>query len=191
MNSNLIIIDDFYNNPEQVRHVGLNAEFSVEGNYPGVRTVSYMNDSVKEAIQRAIKSSAGEVTYWGEGGENAYTGSYQYTTKDDRSWVHCDNFNTWAGVCFLTPGAPYNSGTGLFTHKETGIFRKPEDEELKDRLDAEGGDPSKWVLTDVVSNRFNRLVMYRGDFYHSSMLYFGEDRFSGRLFQTFFFNTEY
>jgi hypothetical protein len=188
MQTSTLIIDDFYNNPEEVRLTGLNAEFNVEGNYPGARTTSYLNDSVKETIQRLIKPLGGEVTYWGE---DQYTGAYQYTTKHDTSWVHCDNFNTWAGVCYLTPAAPHNSGTGHFTHTDTGIFRKPANEELVNKLNQDGGDPSKWTLTDVVSNRFNRLVLYRGDFYHSSMLYFGEDKFSGRLFQTFFFDTEY
>ena len=50
---------------------------------------------------------------------------------------------------------------------------------------------SKWDMVDMISNKFNRLVLYRGDLFHSSMEYFGEDKETGRLFQTFFFNTEY
>ena len=188
MNGNTLIIDDFYNNPDEVRLTGLNADFSVKGNYPGLRTASYINDSIKEVIQKVIQPLGGQVTYWGE---EHYTGSYQYTTKHDRSWVHCDGFNTWAGVCYLTPGAPHNSGTGLFTHTDTGIFKKPAEENLYKKLNEDGGDPSKWTLTDVISNKYNRLALYRGNFYHSSMLYFGEDVHTGRLFQTFFFNMEY
>ena len=52
-------------------------------------------------------------------------------------------------------------------------------------------DMSKWDMVDMISNKFNRLVLYRGDLFHSSMEYFGEDKETGRLFQTFFFNTEY
>ena len=50
---------------------------------------------------------------------------------------------------------------------------------------------SGWELVDKVGNVFNRLVIYRGDYFHASLDYFGKDINDGRLFQTFFFNTEY
>jgi hypothetical protein len=46
-------------------------------------------------------------------------------------------------------------------------------------------------MTAKVGNIYNRLVLYRGDMFHSSLDYFGKDLKDGRLFQTFFFNTEY
>lgn len=49
---------------------------------------------------------------------------------------------------------------------------------------------TKWELVDNLANVYNRLVLYRGDHFHMSMDYFGQDRYDGRLFQTFFFNTE-
>ena len=188
MNTDIIVVDNFYNNPHDVRATALACDFSVLGNYPGRRTESYLNDSTKSAIGNVIREAGGAVTYWGE---EHYTGSFQYTTKHDQSWVHCDGFNTWAGVCYLTPDAPHSAGTGLFRHKETGFFKKPEDPEMQQKLDADGNDLSKWDLTDIMSNKFNRLVLYRGNMYHRSLDYFGEDKFSGRLFQTFFFNTDY
>ena len=44
---NLIIIDDFYNNPEEVREFALAQDFDVDGNYPGHRTKSFLTDSIK------------------------------------------------------------------------------------------------------------------------------------------------
>jgi hypothetical protein len=42
-----------------------------------------------------------------------------------------------------------------------------------------------------VANIYNRMVLYRGSLYHRSVLPgFGHDKYTGRLFQTFFFNTE-
>ena len=49
---------------------------------------------------------------------------------------------------------------------------------------------TKWELVDKLGNLYNRLVIYRGDLYHMSLDYFGRDLQTGRLFQTFFFNTE-
>ena len=187
MKKELLILDNFYNNPEQVRQVALDSSFGVRGNFPGQRTEPYMNDSMREVLRNILRSLGGEIIYWGD----KYTGAFQYTTKHDQSWVHCDHFTTWAGVCYLTPSAPSSAGTGLFQHKETGLFRKPEDTDLESKLNADGADLSKWLLTDVLSNRFNRLILYRGDLYHRSLDYFGEDKYSGRLFQTFFLSTEH
>ena len=187
MIGDLIIVDEFYNNADQVRGVALDSDFSVKGNYPGARTGPYLNDSIKDAIQKIIKPLGGSVVFWGTN----YTGAFQYTTKDDQSWVHCDHYNKWAGVCYLTPDAPHSAGTGLFMHKETGLFRKPQDKDLQEKLNADGGDLDKWELTDIASNKFNRIILYRGDLYHRSLDYFGEDKHTGRLFQTFFFDTEY
>ena len=57
-------------------------------------------------------------------------------------------------------------------------------------INLDSQDMTKWELTDRLSNKFNRLVLYRGDFFHMSLDYFGQDINDGRLFQTFFFDTE-
>ncbi len=191
MRINSITVDDFYINPWEVREFALRQEFAVRGNYPGQRTVSFLNDSLKQTIQAIVGPHAGNVTYWSE---DQYTGSYQYTVATDRSWIHADSTTDWAGVCYLTPDAPLSSGTGLFRHKSTGRSRydykteKPED--AKEAWD-ECQDMTKWELVDRVGNVFNRLILYRADNFHVSLDYFGKDVYDGRLFQVFFFNTEY
>ncbi len=93
-------------------------------------------------------------------------------------------------VIYLTPDAPLSAGTGLFRHNPTGCYRKPDDPEVAAQIEADGQDITKWTLHSVAGNVFNRAVIYRGDFYHMSMDYFGNGLQNGRLFQTFFFNTE-
>ena len=194
MKTELLIVDGFYTDVDAVREFALQQDFSVKGNYPGNRTVSFLNNSIKETIERIVSPHAGKVTYWAE---DRYTGAYQYTTSRERSWIHSDQTTNWAGVCYLTPNAPLNSGTALYRHKETGLERAallPDgsyDKETMDRVYKDSRDMSKWDMVDMISNKFNRLVLYRGDIFHSSMEYFGKDKYTGRLFQTFFFNTEY
>ena len=62
--------------------------------------------------------------------------------------------------------------------------------ELLDRINKDAQDMTKWELVDRIGNVYNRLVLYRGDHFHISMDYFGQDINDGRLFQTFFFDTE-
>ena len=48
--SNLIVIDNFYKNPEKVREFALNEEYSISGNYPGIRTKSFASLELKYII---------------------------------------------------------------------------------------------------------------------------------------------
>jgi hypothetical protein len=185
-----ITISDFYNNPDEVRDFILTQDFNVKGNYPGNRTKSFLDDNLKNIIQNIIKPTAGDVTWWGD--ENS--GAFQYTTANDRSWIHSDNTD-WAAVCYLTPDAPLSSGTGLFRNKETkkrmwNIKNSKYEVPLTDDI-SEYYDMTKWELVDRIGNLYNRLIIYRGDLFHVSLDYFGKDLTTGRLFQTFFFNTEF
>lgn len=193
METQLLITDQFYNDVDAVREFALQQDFSVKGNYPGNRTISFLNESVKETIESIVSPHAGKVIYWSE---DQYTGAFQYTTSRERSWIHADQTTEWAGVCYLTPNAPHTAGTGIFRHKETGLIRAPKNEdgslngELMDYIGKDSQDMTKWDLVDVVGNVYNRLVLYRGDLFHMSLDYFGTDLYDSRLFQTFFFTTE-
>ena len=195
MKTNLIITDDFYQDPDGVREFALNQPFDVKGNYPGQRTKTFHDWlGLKEGIQSIVKNAGGNITYY----ESEYTSNFQYTTEKDSSWIHPDHTTMWAGVCYLTPNAPVDGGTGLFRHKETGLERPPrlddgsyDNEWLDKHCWPHSRDFSKWDMTAKVGNVYNRLVLYRGDLFHSSLDYFGTNKNNGRLFQTFFFNTEY
>jgi hypothetical protein len=184
MKTNMIVIDDFYNNPDEVRNFALSQEFDVTGNWPGSRTKTFINESTKETIQKILQDVSGNVTDWQA--NDGYTGSFQLTTSMDRSWIHADSYNTWAGVLYLTPDAPLSGGTGIFRYKKTGSM-------MEDGTDLSGvtQDMTKWELVDRVGNIYNRLVLYRGNNYHMSLDYFGKDKEDGRLFQLFFITTEY
>lgn len=188
MNVNLIVADNFYNDPDPVREFALSQEFSVRGNYPGLRTKSFLNDSHKEVINSLVSPASGGVTDWllDENGDG-YTGAFQMCTASDRTWIHSDYNNMWAGVCYLTPNAPISGGTALYMHKRTG-------ERLSDGKDdhgEDGYDYTKWEVVDRIGNIYNRLVLYPGKLFHASIDYFGNSFETGRLFQTFFFNTRY
>lgn len=186
-----IIVDDFYKNPDEVRAFALAQEFEVHGNYPGQRTRSFLAENVKNSIQDIVRPYAGEVTWWGDD----YTGSFQYTTARDRSWIHSDDTTDWAAVLYLTPDAPISAGTGLFKHKDTGLFRwrnseHPDDINSSSPVTLHSQDVTKWEMVDRIGNVYNRMVLYRGDLFHVSLDYFGTNKEDGRLFQVFFFNTE-
>ena len=66
MRINSLVIDDFYSNPLEVRNFALKQEFKVRGNYPGQRTTSFLNDTIKKALRDILYPFAGEITYYGD-----------------------------------------------------------------------------------------------------------------------------
>ena len=190
----LIIIDNFYNNPMETRNYILTQEFGVVGNYPGKRTISYASTDLRDIIQKYVEPFSGKITDFKmptEKDKNIYNGSFQYATSRDRSWVHTDKFNNWAGVLYLTPNAPTTSGTAFYKYKDGTTCE--EDVKLMDNLEElnnHSQDMTKWTKVDEIGNVFNRLILFNSTKYHMSMDYFGTNKENGRLFQVFFFSTE-
>jgi len=193
----LIIVDNFYNNVMDTRNYILTQDFSVKGNFPGQRTISYANEHLKEMIQKYIEPFGGKITNFpipksdNSNASEIYNGSFQYTISRDRSWIHTDKWNNWAGVLFMTPNAPLSAGTAFYRFKD-GATCEEDGKILNniDEVDRFSQDLTKWELVDSVGNIFNRLVLFNAHRYHMSMDYFGDTKENGRLFQTFFFSTE-
>lgn len=193
----LIVIDNFYCNALETREYILDQEFSVRGNYPGQRTISYANEQLKSIIQKYVEPFGGKITEFpipkadGSDASSIYNGSFQYTTSRDRSWVHIDGYNNWAGVVYLTPNAPLSSGT-VFYEFYDGATCKNDITVMNNQkeIDRFSQDLTKWKMVDNVGNVFNRLILFNAHRFHMSQDYFGDSKENGRLFQVFFFSTE-
>ena len=187
MKTNILVIDDFYKNPTEVREFALKQDFKVSGNYPGIRTKSFATIEIKNLLERYLEPFSGKITEFPME-ETAYNGSFQYTTSRARSWIHTDPFNTWGAVIYLTPDAPVTGGTGFYQLKNGNIsYEDPNKKEITDKYSQ---DLTKWELVDTIGNVFNRLILFNSKRFHMSMDYFGIDKTDGRLFQVFFFSTE-
>ena len=193
----LIVIDNFYANSIETREYILTQEFKVRGNYPGQRTHSFANQHLKDIIQEYVLPYGGKITDFpmpnetNKDNNNIYNGSFQYTTSRDRSWVHIDGFNNWAGVLFMTPDAPLSGGTAFYKFYDgTSCKQDVEILDNKTETDKFSQDMTKWQIVDNVGNVFNRLVLFNSNRFHMSQDYFGDSKENGRLFQVFFFSTE-
>lgn len=168
MKSSIIVVDNFYIDPEDVRNFALNSEFSVLGNYPGRRTGPFLHQGIKDAIQRTVQRP---IVFWPE---NTYNGAFQYTAEQDCTWVHSDYTTNYAGILYLTPDPPIHSGTAFFRHMATGLDYYPSDPDLRKICDRDAPDFPKWIQTDIVANVFNRLVLFDADRFHAGVGYFGK-----------------
>jgi hypothetical protein len=196
MKIDVIIIDNFYSNPDELVKNAKQLEFFDKyGNHPGRRTKEQYDPIVKQMVQDAIQTAGGKITNWED---MPYNTCFNSCTSRDRSWVHTDQYNGWAGVVYLNKDPhTLNAGTAFFKHKATGIERAPRfengefDVDKMSELYKEAQDWTKWQQTDYMANKYNRLVLYRGDIIHSAVNYFGTNLEDGRFHQTFFFNTEH
>jgi hypothetical protein len=190
-----IVINNFYSDPYAVRERALNQGlYPFISDIPGQRSFGMpLEESL--ILKKKFEDILGKsIVNW-----NTYTGSnsnkekmntcFQLVTEGEKTWVHHDS-SGWAAVLYLTPEPNPDSGTGLFTHIETGISEwDPKDKSTDFNAHPDRFDTLKWRCNLEVKNQFNRLVLYRGELYHSSMVPgFGNNYVNGRLTQVFFFD---
>lgn len=169
---NALIIDNFLPYPNVVREWALNQEFidceqttkisGIKNTWPGLRsnTVNELDSNYADIVLSRIAHIA-RVDF-GVPANLQIASSFQLTTeKDGNSWIHKDDDSLVAGLLYLTPNAPIDSGTILYSEP-----------------------PHKEI--DIIGNVYNRLIMYRSDIYHKSNKYFGTGLRDGRLTQVFF-----
>ena len=175
----LYIIDEFYSDPYAVRNIALQSNFALAGNYPGRRTAPIVDSWVPDTLERILGQP---ITQWPVERDN---GAFQLTFLGHHTAVHADP--GWVGLIYLTPDPPPMSGTVFYKHLATNSVDAPTDTSLRVACEADGSDPSKWQVINVVGNMFNRLVLFEGCQWHSAGEFFGDGPETGRLFQTFFF----
>jgi hypothetical protein len=181
------IVDDFYVDPDWVREFALAQEYQTnhdgEQGYIGRRTVhQYLWPGLREEFERIMGR---KITRWETHGMN---GRFQTAQAGDPLVYHCD-LQSWAGMLYLTPNAPYQCGTSTWAKKGTDI---------RDRHHPNIGscfhpnsrnfDRTIFEPVDVFGNVYNRLVIFNAGYLHSSSEYFGFDQTNSRLWQMFFFD---
>ena len=179
----LFVVDNFYANPDEVRHYALT---QVEYNqdlrwYKGLRSTTVFQPI---GIKRAFESVIGEpIRHFDPGG---YNGVFQLMYSNDPQVYHYDS-QKWAAMIYLTPNAPVESGTRLHKSRRTGLRHRDEpgadDSFLNDFYDS-----TQFDIVDQAANIYNRLVIMDAGCFHSAGPYFGNTPETGRLTHLFFFD---
>jgi hypothetical protein len=210
LTNKVIIVENFYKDPDMVRNLALNQEFLPEshperfGNWPGRRSkfINDINPRLCEEFRDSLMHSLleGVPTNYNCYFETNFQLCYE---TDGDSWIHYD-FDpkdweiTHVGVVYLNPNPPPNSGTLIYdfnkeyeqefleySEKHNHIWRKL-------NRDQDSKEFNRWwTLNLSVENKYNRAVLYSPSVWHKSDRYFGNDKDSGRLIQPFFCNIKY
>tara|TARA_B100000965_G_C19194761_1_gene584723 strand:- start:41 stop:616 length:576 start_codon:yes stop_codon:yes gene_type:complete len=188
MNLDYMVISNFLDNPDKVRQslIEQQLEFPFEGHFPGKRS-SLPDEGYRKMVDEKLESI---LPFRYEHDMTTSTYCFQLCLEEDKnSWIHMDATD-WAGVLYLTPNAPSDSGSLIYTEDTNGTLREA-NEKYKD------GDPTvlegmeqQHDLTTVISNEYNKLLLIRGNAlpHKSNVGGFGDCLENGRLTQVFFFN---
>jgi hypothetical protein len=177
----LIIVDNFYEEPDKVREIALQAEFSPNDlRFKGQRSKPYRFPGLKEVFEKHLGC---KITNW----ENKTNGCFQYCIAEDKSVYHCD-LQEYAAIIYLTPDAPVESGTQIYRSKLT---KKTTVDECSSKIFPTGFyDSTKFESVDTIGNIYNRLILFHSKQIHAAPVYFGNTLENSRLFQIFFFDVE-
>ena len=191
----IVIVDDFYENPHEVRAFALQQDFIEDARfYKGKRTLNHYSPIwIKKEFERLLGTQIKNFV--------GLNGVFQYCTAEDPVVYHYDQ-QEYAAIIYLTPNAPIETGTQTFKSKITGLRRAAtnEDEKIfnlsKQEIDTQtfNGDnfldKTNMELVDSIGNVYNRLIIFNAKLLHAATGYFGNNIENGRLFQIFFFNLE-
>jgi hypothetical protein len=205
----LTVIDNFFQNPNEIRQYALELEYAKgKGNWPGKRTkfLEEINPKFSSSVAKKIFSVFVDLKNnpieWEIESSFQLISSYYET-----GWVHNDICREgWeiAGVIYLNPDAPLDSGTSIHRiNKKVDVYNidpRPFFElkhkfYLEETIDIEkyrkGRDfyNSTFERTVDVGNMYNRLVVYNTDEFHQANKYFGTTDKDSRLTFVFFAKT--
>lgn len=198
----LTIVDDFYDNPEEVREFALSLDYSDgPGNFPGYRSPLISTVDVDFYIKFVNKIVG---MFWNTHKETLdcqVETYFQYIPGwfGSSGWAHTDRKTSFAGVVYLTPDIPQHLGTAIckqkfnnttldFSIRDDFYAGKPVNK--KEYVDARNNHNFNFETVLNVDNIYNRMLMYDGQAPHKENGFHGTTLEDSRLTQVFFAKVE-
>jgi hypothetical protein len=192
-------VDNFFDNPQEVRDLALSLEFNESSpTYPGKRTKElyevapdYFDYFCKKLMSIFYDFDEKNVSWQIS---TTFQKIEPFKNKQlNKGWVHADSKTMFAGIVYLNNNSSLESGTSIYKPKTIGL--KPTNIEQKHKFFAtnEGDEEmikclnennERFIETITFKNVYNRMICYGGEQYHGVNSYIaGEEP---RLTQVFF-----
>jgi hypothetical protein len=200
MKQNIIVVDDFYKNPDEIRNIALTQDYPEPDDsytYPGRNSKGeYYTDEMQQRFEKLTNHSLKP---------SVPNGYFRISLETDthKQDVHVDPGWDWGAVIYLSdPKDCVNEGgTSFWRHNTLHMENCPKtDDEAQfygypsykeswwTMVYGDGLDRSKWTRYFLCPMKYNRLVLFRTHLWHSHNFNFGNTLENGRLVQLFFFS---
>lgn len=197
----MIIVDDFYDDPDLIRHFALKQEYykGERGSWPGLRS-PYINEINLDLFENLKKKLLLIFRDYGYSDFIEVQTTFQLIDETyGTGWVHDDDPKlNIAGLIYLNPTAP-ESGSGTTLYEDNNDFdgEKYADAFMEDVLISSDEDrkkfnklrqeqKSQFKPTVTIENVYNRCIIFDTRQWHSADGFFGKDKENTRLTQVFF-----
>ncbi len=200
----VIVVDDFYDDPDDVRKFALSLRFQRKhgATYPGSEVISGtdwepVRKRLRSYIDEAVDGPCPKPVPFPQGKFRVALASDE-KRRIDR--VHVDQ-QRWSGIIYLTKPEHCQDGLRLYRHRATNsIFWDNEwfqktfphyyllpAEQFRERVLAYFGDRRNFELIGTIPMLYNRAVLLMAHALHGTGVAFGTRKENGRLSQHFEF----
>jgi hypothetical protein len=200
----VVVVDNFFKEPNKVRNFALHQEFKRFENVSHAGLVTDCLSIIEPSLYNEFLKKFFSIYYDFKFEELNWIVEAKFQKTGDNfesGWIHQDSNhyanNKVAGIIYLSPNAPLQSGTSIYKTKNNVLlpsinaeakyahyYSNGNSEELKKLKEQE---KEQFEETINVSNVYNRLISFDTDEYHAAQNYFGQGNES-RLILVFFVN---
>ena len=202
----LRVIDDFYEDPDEIRKLALAQRFerNADATYPGRQAIAdYDWTVVRERLRKYIDERVDAPS------PKPYAvpqGLFRLALAEDEKLridgVHQDA-QRWSVVIYMSLPQHCAGGVAFFRHRETGLTSSTREmetalfghiigsqSEMRERVLAYLRDQTQWEEIGRVPMAYNRAVLLMAQCFHMSVGIFGDRPENGRLTQHFEFYSD-
>lgn len=193
----LLVRDDFYSDPEEVRHIAQSMKFELCEGITGYMTSRvYHPPGIKRRLEQVLGVKIKRFDDDPDQGNGIFYQAFSRGEQKEIPGVHYDEpYDDITVLIYLTPDLPLDCGTSLWQHRATGLVNAPTQRDarrlrttltaLRERLERDSEKRPKWIEIDRAGYRFNRMVAYASGMLHSASRHYGANLRDGRIYQTY------
>lgn len=168
--------------------------------WPGMRSKNALKQKELALVENWAKEKLGKDKLWIAESDKVVVDTNTAIlvgSEEGAARPHVDNRQLcrYGAVLYLSQNPQENSGTSFYRLKYAngaagGNMVHAPYHNLVDALKTSALPPSSWYEDVSIENRFNRLILFKGNMVHSASGYFGKEKRDKRLAVTFFWMVE-
>lgn len=168
--------------------------------WPGMRAEGALRLKELSKVEGWVKQTLGLDRIWTANSDKVVVDSNTailVSESEGKARPHVDSRKLchFGAVLYLNINPDPDGGTSFYRLRHSngapgGNIVLPPYNNLVDALNTKALPSDAWYIDEEIENKFNRLILFKGNIAHSASKYFGKDKREKRLAVTFFWLTD-